>query len=137
MFTCPSCGEEPAAGQTTCKCGADLSVLASLDRLPDAWYNRALRAAGDGDAAAALEWMSACCAARPTDAGARCAQGKLWAQLGHWDAAARALAQAQAIDPDAPGSAELAKAIQERQARSAAPAARKDGGRAKKTRKRR
>jgi tetratricopeptide (TPR) repeat protein len=75
--------------------------LQRLDSVADAWFNRALESLARGATGRALEWLSASCAARPTDAAVRRAQAKVWAQLGRWDEARDALERAAAIDPDA------------------------------------
>jgi predicted Zn-dependent protease len=101
MYSCPECGAEEVASRATCVCGADLVPLQRLDSVADAWFNRALESLAGGATGRALEWLSASCAARPTDVAARLAQAKVWAQLGHCDEARDALERAAAIDPDA------------------------------------
>lgn len=124
MYSCPACGTADVAARTTCLCGADLTLLRRLDEVADIWFNRALEAAAAGAPGRALEWLSACCVARPTDAVARRAQAKVWAQLGCWAAAEEALSRAAAIEPDAPELAALRQALQEQsQPPPAAPGA--------------
>ncbi len=101
MYNCPACGEGEVTGRTRCRCGADLALLQQLDAVADGWFNRGLEALAAGRPGEALEWLSACCAARPTDAAARRAQAKVWAQLGHFAEARVALERAAALDPDA------------------------------------
>jgi len=101
MYNCPACGATEVAGRETCACGADLGLLARLEAVSDAWFNEGLRALSEGARGRALEWFSAACAARPTDAAARRAQAKVWAQLGRWDEAREALERAALIEPDA------------------------------------
>lgn len=113
MYSCPACGAEDVSNRSTCRCGADLTLLQRLDALADAWFNRALEALDLGKPGQALEWLSACCAARPSDAAARRAQARLWAQLGHWPEAQDALERARAIEPDAPALAEIQQALQD------------------------
>lgn len=114
IYSCPSCGAEDMSRQTACsRCGADLSLLQRLDLVADIWFNRALEALKDGSPGRALEWLSAACAARPTDAAARRAQAKVWAQLGRWNEAHDALERARAIEPDAPEAAQIVQALQE------------------------
>lgn len=110
-YCCPACGAENVANQSTCRCGADLLLLQKLDAVADAWFNRALEALADGAPAQALEWLSASCAARPTDAAIRRTQAKVWAQLGKWEAAQDALDRAAVIDPDAPEVVEIQAAL--------------------------
>jgi tetratricopeptide (TPR) repeat protein len=102
MYSCPCCGAESAADRSKCPCGADLSLLARLDGVADAWFNEGLQALERGARGRALEWVSACCAARPTDAAARLVQARLWGQLGLWAEASDALERAAAIDPTLP-----------------------------------
>lgn len=102
MYSCPACGAEEVTNRVVCLCGADLSLLQRLDSVADAWFNRALEALKNGEAGLALEWLSACCAARPTDSAARRAQAKIWGQLGHRKEALNALDRAATIEPDAP-----------------------------------
>jgi regulator of sirC expression with transglutaminase-like and TPR domain len=90
-----------------------LSLLQRLDAVADAWFNRALEALAAGAPGRALEWLSACCAARPTDAAARRAQAKVWAQLGHWEEARDALERAAAIEPDVPELEAIRQALRE------------------------
>jgi len=113
MYSCPACGKEGVAGRATCSCGADLTLLECLDAVPDAWFNRAVEALSAGRRGAALEWLAACCAARPTDAAAQRALAKVWAQLGHPAEARAALDRAAEIEPDAPELAELRQALEE------------------------
>lgn len=113
MYSCPACGAEEVASRTTCLCGADLAPLQRLDGMADAWFNRALESLAVGQTGRALEWLSASCAARPTDAAARRAQARIWAQLGLWQEARDALQRAADIDPDAPELADLQAALQD------------------------
>jgi predicted Zn-dependent protease len=113
MYSCPACGAEDVANLSTCRCGADLSLLQRLDAVADAWFNRALEALANNNPGHALEWLSASCAARPTDVAARRAQAKVWAQLGHWAEARDALSRARDIEPDDPELAEIELALQD------------------------
>lgn len=115
MVTCPACGAENATIPVRCRCGADLALLQRLDGIADAWFNRALEALAAGSPGRALEWLSACCVARPTDAAARRAQARVWAQLGCWQPARDALERAEALDPDAAEVAEIRQALDEAQ----------------------
>jgi tetratricopeptide (TPR) repeat protein len=83
-----------------------------LDGIADAWFNRGLLALSQGEPGLALEWLSACCAARPTDAVARKAQARVWAQLGHWDEALNALERAESLEPGDPDLALVRGAIE-------------------------
>ena len=102
MYSCPECGAEDTAQRATCRCGADLTLLLRLDGLADAWFNRALEMLAQDAPGRALEWFSACCAARPTDAAARRAQARVWAQIGRLNEARDALDRAAELDPSAP-----------------------------------
>jgi len=124
MYNCPACGAAEVAGLSVCRCGADLALLQRLNALADVWFNRALEALAAGTPGRALEWLSACCAARPTDAAARRAQAKVWAQLGRWDEARDALDRAALIEPDA-GNLAAIRATFEDAAKHAAPSAAK------------
>ena len=93
-------------------------MLRCLDGVPDAWFNRALAAAAAGQPGRALEWMAACCAARPTDAAALRALARLWARLGHWHEAQDALRRASAIDPNAPELDRIRAALRSLRAQS-------------------
>jgi tetratricopeptide (TPR) repeat protein len=134
MYSCPACGAEDVAGQSTCRCGADLSLLQRLDAVADVWFNLALEALAGGAPGRAMEWLSACCAARPTDAAARRAQAKVWAQLGCWEEARDAVERARAIEPDAPELAEIELALQD--VTPAAEAGKPRAARTKRARKR-
>lgn len=112
-YNCPSCGKEIPFTRAICSCGADLSLLQGLDALSDAWFNRALKALSEGNRGRALEWLAACCAARPMDADARRAMAKVWAQLGHVNEAKAALELARDIDPENPEVAEIDLALLE------------------------
>ncbi len=112
MYNCPACGAEDVANQPVCRCGADLSLLQRLDAVADAWFNRALEALAEHNPGRALEWLSASCAARPTDAAARRAQAKVWAQLGRWAEARDALSRARDIEPDEPELVDIELALQ-------------------------
>ena len=111
MYSCPACGTDDVVRRAVCTCGADLTLLRRLDEVADAWFNRALTAAAEGQTGRALEWLSACCVARPTDAAARRAQAKVWAQLGRWNEARDALERAAELEPDAPELAALRQAL--------------------------
>lgn len=111
MYSCPACGTEGKRDLFRCSCGADLALLEQLEGVADAWFNRALAALAEDRPGRALEWLAACCAARPTDAAAGRALARVWAQLGCWDQAADALDRAAALDPDAPETAELRQAL--------------------------
>lgn len=111
MYCCPACGADDVANQSVCRCGADLALLQQLEVLADVWFNRALEALKNGAPGAALEWLSACCAARPTDAPARRAQARVWAQLGRLPEACAALDRAAEIEPDAPEVEEIRQAL--------------------------
>ena len=113
MYSCPACGAEVIGNRLLCACGADLSLLARLDAVADAWFNEALASLEQGRPGRALEWMSACCAARPTDAAARCAQAKIWARLGRWQEAHDSLERAAALDPGAPDLQTIRDAIKD------------------------
>ena len=97
MYSCPACGNSDVANQARCKCGADLTLLQCLEAVANAWFNRALSALADDRPGRALEWLSACCAARPMDAEARLVQAKVWARLGRWCEASDALDRAEGI----------------------------------------
>ncbi|MGE0129086.1 MAG: hypothetical protein AB7U82_13490 [Blastocatellales bacterium] len=122
MYNCPACGAMDVEGRETCACGADLSLLARLEAISDAWFNEGLRALAEGARGRAMEWFSAACAARPTDAAARRAQAKVWAQLGCWDEALDALERAAMIEPDDDELNAIRRAIEEGAARLAAQA---------------
>jgi predicted Zn-dependent protease len=102
MFACPSCGADGVPARALCPCGADLTALVALDALPDVWFDRALAALERGAPGEALEWLGACRAAAPQDAGARRALAQVWAQLGRGAEASAALDAAAALDPAAP-----------------------------------
>jgi Tfp pilus assembly protein PilF len=102
MYSCPACGAENVVGMTACRCGNDLTLLRGIDAAADAWFNRGLEALAAGAPGRALEWLSACCVARPTDAAALRIQAKLWARLGHVREAGEALDRAAELDPSSP-----------------------------------
>ncbi len=111
MYSCPACGAQAAERADTCRCGADLSLLRGLEAVPDAYFNRALKALADGQPGRALEWLAACCATRPNDAAAARALAKVWAQLGHPAEAQAALDRARVIEPDAPEAAAIQQVL--------------------------
>lgn len=113
MYTCPACGSVETSGKSTCRCGADLSLLQCIDVVADAWFNEGLDALARNETGKALEWMAACCTARPSDAAARRALGKIWAQLGHAHEARRCLDLSAENDPDHPDVAEVRAALDE------------------------
>jgi tetratricopeptide (TPR) repeat protein len=112
MYNCPACGSEEVHNRATCLCGADLTPLQRLDGIADVWFNRALESLVAGHAGRALEWVSASCAARPTDAAARRVQAKIWAQLGHREEAHDALNRAAEIDANSPELEAIRDALQ-------------------------
>jgi len=111
MYTCPACGYDKVAGKATCQCGADLSLLQCLDAAVDAWFNEALEALSRNEVGKALEWLAACCTARPSDAVARRSLAKVWAQLGHVQEARRSLEVSVENDPDHPDVAAIRAAL--------------------------
>lgn len=115
MFTCPACGAADVAELASCKCGADLSLLQGLDGLADAWFNRAVAALKADELERAVEWLAACCAARPDDAPALRALAKAWARLGRPNAARQALYRARAAAPEAAENDAIAAAIEGRE----------------------
>ena len=118
-FNCPACGARPTSKRERClACGMDFTLLHQIDGVADAWFNRGIEAAAEGEIGPALEWLAASCAARPTDAAARCALAKVWAQMGSWEQASRVLDRAASIDPNAAGVVQLREAIGEAAARS-------------------
>jgi len=135
MYSCPACGRSDVAELSRCTCGADLAILQSLDAVADAWFNRALAALAKGEPGKALEWVSACYAARPNDAAARLTQAMVWAQLGHFLQARAALDQAANLDSSLPGLAGFARALQDA-FRPAAPDAPRPGAKPKAAAKR-
>lgn len=112
MVNCPACGAPAPPERRVCGCGADLELLHSLNGVADAWFNRALEAAAGGAPGRALEWASACCAARPTDAQALRLLARLWAQLGRPAEAQAALARARVLDPEAPETTRIQAALE-------------------------
>lgn len=113
MYSCPSCGADDVGGRAVCRCGADLGLLQALEAVSDVWFNQALAELEAGRPGRALEWLSACCAARPADAEARLAQAKLWAQLGRWAEAQEALDRAAEVEPELAELAAVRQAIAE------------------------
>ena len=111
MMTCPACGKQSSGNSTTCSCGADLTLLVCLEGQCDAWFNRALAALAEGELGRAVEWLSACCAARPSDAAAWRALARVWSRLGRWDDAGRAVERAAEVEPDAPDLETIRQAI--------------------------
>ena len=111
MYKCPVCGNNDVMGLALCRCGADLTLLQTLYAVADAWFNQGLKALQRDSPGQALEWFSACCAARPTDTAARLAQAKTWAQLGRYQEARDALKKAEMLDPDADDLKNAATAI--------------------------
>jgi predicted Zn-dependent protease len=135
MFSCPACGSQDVAGRTVCKCGADLSLLDRVEQVADAWFNRALEELAAGHEGRALEWLSACCAARPNDAEARRAQGKVWARMGRWTEALDSFDRAEALDPGQPETSALRMAVLQEIQRNSQEAGSRPGVRAAGNRK--
>jgi tetratricopeptide (TPR) repeat protein len=131
MYKCPACGRSGVAGLSRCTCGADLTILENLQAVVDVWFNRGLAALAEGRPGNALEWLSACCVARPNDAAARLAQARVWAQLGNFSQAQVSLKQAEDLDPGLPGLADMAQALAEagRQPLGKGPGRRRAAGR--------
>ncbi len=100
MYKCPACGADEVMGLARCRCGADLTLLLTLDAVADAWFNRGLSALGRDAPGEALEWFSACCAAKPGDGQARLAHAKTWARLGCFAEAAQSLEKAKMLGVD-------------------------------------
>ncbi len=81
MYHCPSCGRSAQPGRAACECGADLTLLATLDAMADAWFNRGVGALAEGNSGRAVEWFAASAAARPDDVEALLALALSWARL--------------------------------------------------------
>lgn len=132
MYACPTCGKQDVGGRAACECGADLSLLACLAAVADAWFNRGLDAVAQDDAPQALEWFAACCASRPTDGAAWLAVAKVWLRLRQFGAARRALERAAEISPDLPDVRRCRRALDRATRpspdRAARPLARKTAG---------
>ena len=116
MIRCPACGVQVSDDKVICGCGADLGLLRKVDAVADAWYNRGVQAAAQGEPGEAVAWFSACCAARPTDAEAHLAKARAWGQLGMWGECRKALAQARLLVPDLDGAADVEQAAAEQEA---------------------
>jgi tetratricopeptide (TPR) repeat protein len=121
MYSCPACGADKVASLDRCHCGTDLTLLRKLAAIPDAWFNRGLEALAAGRRGLALEWLSACCVARPTDGEARRTSIKVWAQLGCFEEARDALDRAAELEPDDPELREIRQALESAQAVASAP----------------
>lgn len=111
MYSCPVCDNNDVVGQATCSCGTDLTLLRHLDAAIDAWFNRGLAALAACRKGEALEWFSACCIARPTDAEAHRLRGEVWIELDHTPEARAALERAETLDPGSLKLAPLREAI--------------------------
>ena len=111
MYSCPACNAPDIGGRSVCHCGADLSLLRSLEALPDVWFNEALRHLDAGRPGRALEYLAACCTARPTDAAALRVLAQAWLLLDRWREAGDALRRASELEPDAPGLPRLQAAL--------------------------
>lgn len=116
------------AGKAVCKCGADLSVLQCLDAVIDGWFNAGLDALARNESGLALEWLAACCKARPSDAAALRALAKVWGRLGHLDDARRCVDLSRQSDPDHPDLDSITAALCE-PAAATNPVKNSDGGR--------
>ena len=110
-YSCPACKRDGVGGQARCTCGADLELLWRLDEVADHWFNTGLASLAAGNRGRALEWLAACCVARPSDAAAHGALARVWAQLGHGPEAEDALARARDLDPDAPDLATIGEGL--------------------------
>jgi regulator of sirC expression with transglutaminase-like and TPR domain len=113
VYSCPKCGTPDVADQSTCACGADLTLLRRLDSIADVWFNRALECLDERKPGRALEWLAAYCVARPSDASARRALAKVWAQLGCIKEAGDALQRAVTLDPGAPEIEAIRRALRD------------------------
>ena len=113
MYPCPACGTENGVHRDRCRCGADLSLLKTLDGLVNAWFNRGRKALEEEKTGEALEWFSACCAARPLDAALRRIQARMWVRLGRREEAESSLRRAESLEPGAPELTEIREALRE------------------------
>jgi Tfp pilus assembly protein PilF len=112
-IVCPSCGQQREPTVETCSCGADLRLLVQVNQMCDAWFNRGIQAARDGNPGEALTWISACCASRPSDAEAWLVHARLWGQLGHPQEALASLEKARQLNPQLEGLEEVAQCLAE------------------------
>ena len=118
-ITCPSCGAVATENLLCRQCNVDLSILYIINAVPDVWFNRAVESVQSGDWGKALEWVSACCVARPADASAHRMRAKIWGQLQHPIAARESLELARALEPDHPDLKVIATILAAQEARKA------------------
>ena len=77
MYECPDCGNEVQKRETKCpSCERDLTALATLHELPDAFFNQALKALKNNDLTTAMTNAGAALQLRMRDP-------ELWMLLGH------------------------------------------------------
>ena len=106
-YTCPACGREEVERRDFCPCGADLSLLATMEATLDAWFNEGLTAAEAADMPRALEWFAACVVARPTDVQALALLARVWHELGYPLATLRLLDRAAEVETEGSDRAQL------------------------------
>ena len=112
MYNCPSCGKENSEHKNVCDCGVDLTLLQCIESLTASWFNRALDAAKSGQYGQAVELLSACCIANPSDAEAFRLRTKAWLGLSRPLEAKRSCEKVRELDPDCPELAQLTKTIE-------------------------
>lgn len=88
MYTCPRCQTRLTSGVVRCGgCGADVTLLARLEEIPDQQFNGALAAYRRGDWLAANSLAGALLTARANDAEGWLLMGHVQAALGNRDGA--------------------------------------------------
>jgi len=100
MFTCPSCNREINSQTNDCFCGADLTILQTLGSVADAWFNKAIESLHENQTGRALEWIAACCSARPDDINALFVLAKIWIKLNCIHEARNVFERIKRLEPD-------------------------------------
>ncbi len=111
MYNCPSCGKENSEQKNVCSCGVDLTLLQCVESLTASWFNQALEAAIAKEYGKAVELLSACCIANPSDAEAFKLRAKAWMGLGCGAEAKRSCDRIIELDPDCHELSQLTEAI--------------------------
>ena len=113
MYACPSCEMTVQDFETACpQCGVNLTLLARLNELPDAQFNRALAAARQNDWATASMMLGCVLAERMTDADAWLLWGLIQARRGLLPAAADCFKTVMMLRPGDPHASHALETIQ-------------------------
>lgn len=114
MYECPHCDFRVSEFELRCpRCGGDVKMMALFHQLPDVQFNRALRAAQQGDWATSSMLLGAVLAVRTGDAEAWLLLGLIYARRGLWASAHECWSTVLMLRPGEPRAKEALAAARQ------------------------